>query len=189
MNQRRTLHTLALGLVICAVLYGIIVLASYITNNEQAQLLVQQYGVWGVLVISFIAGLNVIVPVPAAAFVPIFTSSGLGLPLIIVVLVIGTMLADFVAYGLGRLGRTAAANSWPKLQAKITASYTTHRHLLPYLVFGFAGFVPIPNDVWLIPLGLLGIKVRVFIIPLLLGTVVYQTLSANGVQTVFDLFF
>lgn len=185
LRNNRTLHLLSIALFVLSAMVAVLYAASYIVENDQAQTLVQNFGYAGVVLVSFIAGLNLIVPIPAGAFVPIFVAGGIALPLVIMLLVCGTMLANIVAYGFGRLGRTYTSTHYPKLQAKITQLYTERRHLLPYFVFGFSALIPLPNEVYLLPLGIIGVPLRVFILPLLAGTIIYQSLFALGAYNVF----
>ncbi len=164
-----------------------IYLTHYVTNDINAQIFVQQFGYIGVLLISFITGLSLISPVPAATFTPIFTAGGIPLFVTIALAVIGTMGANFISYYIGRLGHDFTNTHYPKIQKKIIRIYSEKKELLPYLVFGFAAFIPIPDEIYLIPLGMIGVKIRDFIIPLLLGTIFFQTVTAFGFQNVFQI--
>jgi hypothetical protein len=68
---------------------------------------------------------------------------------------------------------------------KFVSLYQAHERWLPYFVFGFAALVPLPDEVYLVPLGLLGVRLTLFIIPLVLGTIFYQTMAAYGVDNIF----
>ena len=168
-------------------MYGIFHLAQFITQDEAARTLVQSYGYFGVVLVSYIAGLNAVVPVPAVSFVPVFTAAGLWMPLIITMLIIGTTLADLTAYYLAALGRQFAANKHPRIQEWTDWLATDGRdiYIAPF-VFIYATISPFPNEVILVPLALAGIRLRVLIIPLLLGNIVFQTAFALGFQSVFD---
>ncbi len=190
MTQRTTtkkiVHSLTLLIAIVAIMGFSLFLTQYVTTDTESQLLVQQYGYLGVLIISFITGLSFISPVPAATFTPIFTAAGIPLFVAIILAVIGTTAANFVSYYIGRLGHEFTNTNYPKLQAKIVDIYTKRKDLLPYLVFGFAAFIPLPDEIYLIPLGIIGVKIRDFILPLFLGTIFFQTATAFGFQNVFS---
>ena len=176
------------GLLAILILTLIVLTASQLTQDEQARQLVNDFGYIGVVVISFIAGLNAIVPVPAGSFVPIFTAAGLELPLIIVGLVIGTTLADLLAWTVGVLGRKITLHTYPRLEVFTQWIRKKNVWLIALFVFVYASIAPIPNEVILVPLALVGIKLRYLIIPLLAGTVIYNTMLALTAQTIFDLF-
>lgn len=177
-------------LVLLLFLIGVILFASlfltqYVSNNDHAQQIVQDYGYVSILLISLISGLNILVPIPAATFVPIFTAGGISLLVVIILLIIGTLAADIIAYITGRLGSKVTSSHYPGLQKKLVSLYSNNEKWLPYFVFGFAAFIPIPNEVYLIPLGIIGVKLQQFFIPLLLGTTLYQSLAAFGVENIF----
>lgn len=184
-NKRKILHLLLVSTIILLTLSAIVMVTQYVTGNSDAQGIIQDYGYFSIVILSFIAGLNIIVPVPAASFVPIFVAGGISLITIISLLVLGTMIADLVAYAIGRISKTFTATHYPALQTKITHLYTDRKHLLPYFVFGFSAFIPIPNDVYLIPLGIMGVPLRSIIFPLIAGTMIYQTLATLGIYNVF----
>lgn len=186
--SKKIFHSLLIVIAIIGIFSLSLYLTKYVTNDEGAQILVQQFGYIGVFLISFITGLSFISPVPAATFSPIFTAGGIPLFVTITLAVIGTMCANFVSYFIGRLGHNFTNTHYPKIQQKIFDIYAKRKELLPYFVFGFAAFIPIPDEVYLIPLGIIGVKIREFILPLFLGTVFFQTITALGFHNIFTLF-
>jgi membrane protein DedA with SNARE-associated domain len=190
MTRRKKVFNLILFLgLISAALFGSFLLADFITSDYSSREIIQGYGYFGILLVSFVAGLNLFVPIPAATFVPVFTAGGISLPEVIIFLIIGTMAANLLSYYLGRFGGDITRSHYPKLQKKLVVLYSNNRKWLPYFVFGFAAFIPLPDEVYLIPLGIVGVKLKQFIIPLILGTATYQTLAALGVDNLFRYFF
>ncbi|MEZ4103707.1 MAG: VTT domain-containing protein [Candidatus Paceibacterota bacterium] len=183
---KKIIHFIFILLAISGFLLMSFYLTQFVINNSETQIFVQDYGYVGIFILSFIAGLNLFIPVPAATFTSVFTAGGISLPIIITILVIGTMCANFVAYGLGRLGHRFTESHYPKLEEKINKLYLEKRKWLPYFVFSFAAFVPFPDEIYIIPLGLMGVKIKEFIIPLTLGTITFQTLTALGFQNIFQ---
>lgn len=163
-------------------------LTKYVTQDNDSIALIQKFGPIGIVIISFIAGLNVIVPIPAATFIPIFTAGGISLTFATILLIVGTILADLVSYAIGIYGSKVTTTHYPHIQQKLIKLYTDKKAWVPYLIFGFAAFIPFPDEIYLIPLGIIGIKLRQFIIPLLLGTALYQTLAAFGIYNIFKYF-
>jgi len=184
---KRVLHFIILICLIALIFAVSILLTQHVASDESAKALVQEFGYVGVLLISFITGLSMISPVPAAAFTPIFTAGGMGIITVIALAVAGTMLANFISYAIGRLGNDFTNTHYPKLQKRIVKIYTERKELLPYLVFAFAAFVPLPDEVYLIPLGIIGVKLREFILPLFLGTIFFQAVTAFGFDNIFQL--
>lgn len=185
-NWSRFLLTSVLLLV---TLTGVFHLAQFIVEDTTAQTLVQNFGYWGVLLVSYIAGLNAIVPVPAGSFVPIFVAGGLAMPLIITMLVIGTFLADMTAYFAGLLGRKIATNKYPRLIHYSTILKEKNKFYVVLGVFLYATFSPLPNELILVPLALMGTPLLLLVPPLLVGTILYQSAFALGITELFNLFF
>lgn len=187
-NKRWWIY-LGTAILAAAFIFLIILTANQLMQDEQARQFVNDFGYIGVVVISFVAGLNAIVPVPAGSFVPIFTAAGLELPMIIMALIIGTTLADMLAWYVGVLGRKLTIESYPRLVALIDRIRKQHTWVIIGFVFVYASIAPIPNEVILVPLALAGIRLRTLITPLVLGTIVYQTIFALSAQSLFDWFF
>lgn len=186
-KTKKVLHFTFLTGMILAFLYLSLSLTEFVNEDDDWQLLIQDFGYIGIIILSFIAGLNIIIPVPAATFTSVFTAGGISLPMVITLLVIGTMLANFFAYGLGRLGHRFTKSHYPRLEGRIRNIYTEKRKWLPYFVFSFAALVPFPDEIYIIPLGLMGVKIREFVIPLTLGTITFQTLTALGFNNIFQI--
>ena len=187
-TKKKTFNAAIFLALLGGTLYLSFLLTKYVTQDETSIALIQEFGPIGILIISFIAGLNALVPIPAATFIPIFTAGGISLPFATLLLITGTLCADLVAYAIGIYGSKVTSAHYPNLQQKLIKLYTDKKKWVPYLIFGFAAFIPFPNEIYLIPLGIIGIKLRQFIIPLLLGTALYQTLAALGVYNIFKYF-
>ena len=177
----------AVGVFAFVIIVGIILFAQFITADDNAKAFVQEFGYLGVVITAFIAGLNAIVPVPAGSFVPIFVAAGLAMPLIILALVIGTMLADLLAFYIGMKGRELTIEDYPRVLAFTNwLRRDTDRYIIPG-VFLYAALSPLPNELILVPLAIAGVRLRTLILPLLVGTIVYQTAFALGAQSLFTL--
>lgn len=184
---KRIFHLfLFVSLVILIVSFSIL-LTQYVANNENAQLLIQEFGHIGIIIISFLIGVSGISPVPAGTFTPIFTASGIHIITVITLAVVGTMLANLASYYIGRLGHKFTNANYPKIQEKVVALYSEKKKLIPYFVFMFSGFVPFPDEIYLIPFGVMGVKIKEFIIPLILGTTLFQTATALGFNSIFQI--
>lgn len=185
-NWNRLLFTSVLLLLTITAVFH---LAQFIIADATAQNLVQNFGYWGVLLVSYIAGLNALVPVPAGSFVPIFVAGGLAMPLIITMLVIGTFLADMTAYLLGVLGRKIATNKYPKLIHYSSILKEKNNFYVVLGVFLYASFSPLPNELILVPLALMGTPIWLLVPPLIVGTIIYQGAFALGITGLFNLWF
>lgn len=185
LQTTRVFYYVLLAVLSIAIFSGIFLIANFVSSDAQAQTIVKDFGYLGVVIISFIAGLNAIVPVPAATFVPIFTSAGLIMPLIITAMVIGTTLADLLAWYIGVFSRKAAIAKYPKLQSFALKLQDQKKWYIISFLFLYASLAPVPNEIILVPLALAGVKLRILILPLLLGTVIYNTVLAFGFNSLF----
>lgn len=173
------------GVALVLLLFGAFTLATYITEHPTWQATIASWGYLGVLITAIIAGLNVIVPFPAASFTPVFMAAELNFWLIILWLTVGTVIADCIGYVFGHYSRSSLAAKYPKAFKRFTRLYTERRHWLIPAVFFYAAFVPIPNEAMVIPLALLGVPVRVLIIPLFVGNFINQAIYAYGIYNAF----
>ena len=164
-------------------------LAHFIEENESARLIVEYYGVLRMVGISIISGLNLFIPVHAATFAPMFAAAGFSKLSIIGSLVVGTLVADLLSYQLARWSKAPARAHFPRFDAWLMGLRERHHAYILPATFVFAAFIPFPNEILLIPLGLMGYHFRTFALPLILGTIVNHALYAYGFVSIFDLLF
>jgi membrane protein YqaA with SNARE-associated domain len=188
-HKKQVLSGIVLVTILSAVAFGAFLIAEEVLVNESLQSLLVSFGYVGITVFATIAGLNVIMPIPAATFTPVFTAAGLSLPLIILALTLGTLAADFIGFLFGKVGRETIAAKYPKLLTRLEHLYTKKQHLLLPVVFLYAAFVPIPNEALVIPLALLGVHWQRLIAPLFFGNLINQAIYAYGFNEVFRFLF
>lgn len=150
--------------------------------------LVEKFGYFGVLFTGIVAGLNTFVPLPAATFTPIFINAGLSIPLIVLVLAIGTLIADSLGFALGHVSRELIKRKYPKIFGFFTKLQQEHTALIIPVVILYASFVPFPNEAILIPLALAGAKLRTLLVPLIIGNIIHQLILVYGVKNILALF-
>lgn len=165
-----------------ALFAGAIVLAHALTANPAVRMAVADFGYLGVIISGVIAGLNLFVPVPAATLTPLFTGAGLTLPLIVLSLALGTLIADFTGFAFGHVSRTVITERYPRIVDFFTRLHANRSTLVLPVVFLYAALVPFPNEALLIPLALAGARFSLLMIPLFIGNVVNQTLLVYGVN-------
>lgn len=187
--KRSWLKPFFITLVAATIIGLALFVTNYISDHPETQEFIASLGYPGVVILAIIAGLNLAVPIHAATFVPLFLTAGLAMPLIVVALVIGTTIADLIGYLIGRFGRRHLVNKYQKIAAWSKKIHDEKRHLVVPFVFLYSSFVPFPNEAMLIPLALLGVRIRLIIIPLILGTFVHQATWAYGFSTLFELLF
>jgi membrane protein DedA with SNARE-associated domain len=188
-RQRQVFSLVALLTVLMSVGIGALFFAEYLLRHPDLQAQIASLGYVGVIVIATIAGLNIILPIPAVTFTPIFVAAGLSLPGIIFSLTIGTLLADFLGYLFGRLSRDTLTIKYPKLIHRLKDIHKHHHQWLLPIIFLFAAFMPLPNEALILPLAVLGISWKKMVLPLFLGNLVNQTIYAYGMHAVFRLLF
>lgn len=187
--KKRTVQLLITVAAIVTIFIAAMFAASHIREDAAVIELVNQFGYLGILIVSIIAGINIIVPIPAAVFVPIFTAAGYPLWAIITTIVVGTVIADSVAYVIGRAGKESVEAHYPKTYERLLHINEHHHKWILPVVFLYATFIPIPNEALMVPLALMGFKYRVLIIPFTLGTIIFQTSLALGANSIFEFLF
>ena len=171
----------------------IFVLAFWLARTAQDSSIIAdivlQYGYVGIFIISVISGINVIVPIPAVSFVPLFLEVGFGFWTMIATMVAGLTVADLLGYAIGRSGRELAS-SWnhKKIFRRLDSMKSKHYFVPIIALFFFASLVPFPNEVLVIPLGFLGYRFIHVFIPLFLGNIIFTIFTSFGVINLFKLF-
>ena len=174
---------------IVLILIGVLFAARSLSENPAALHVLSEFGYFGVVVTAIIAGLNTFIPLPAATFTPLFMAAGLSFPLIIVALAVGTLIADYIGYTLGRVSREVFIEKHPKSFAFFSRLQEGNRWLLFLVVLLYAAFAPFPNELILIPLALSGLRFITIIVPLLIGNLMHQTIFSYGITSLFEAFF
>ncbi len=181
----KTLEFLLLILLTGAIILSAFYLAQYIEQNDAARILVENFNFFGMVAVGIVSGLNAFVPVHAATFAPVFAAAGFSMLSIISALVIGTLIADLLSYQVARWGKNSTRAHFPKFDAWLTYLKNNHHNFILPGIFIFASVVPLPNEILLIPLGLMGYHFWTIAGPLALGTLVNQILYAYGFTSIF----
>lgn len=187
--MKRFTYYLVIALVALLVVGLAFYAADYVSNNGAAQEVVNRFGLVGIIIVAFISGLNIIVPIHAAAFAPVFIEAGYSFLTIIFAFSIGTLTADLLAYALGTWGRHTAETKNPRFHAKLIAFNEKHSKLIFPGVLLYAALVPLPNEVLLIPLGLIGFRLYFLLPPLVVGTIFNHSLFTFGAVNIFEILF
>lgn len=174
--------------VFAAVVAAAFWLGMYARDSEVVQSLVVQYGYAGIFLMAVASGFNIIIPIPAALFIPVFLESGFSIWPVIGVIALGTTIADLFAYGIGRAGRHVVLSA---RQDHMKNRLDVLRQRFPWapivLLFLFAALAPFPNEFLVVPLAFLGYRMSRILPPLLLGNGIFNTLSAFGIAGVWGI--
>ncbi len=188
-NYRKLGKIISLVVITLLVVAGSFYFANELNSNDEALKWVQSLGYLGILGLSIIGGLNMIVPVPVAVFTPIFTEAGYSIYSVLTLLIIGTVIADIIGYGLGRFGRAATAQNPPQIIKTIENLIAKRPKLVVPIVTIYAAFAPLPNELILIPLGLAGFRFISLIPALIIGNIIHQLILVYGIDSIFNLIF
>lgn len=132
--------------------------------------------------VAFIGGTSIFFPIPY--YLLVFTLGAGGLNPIILGLssASGVLLGDSTSYFLGYTGREIISEKLKKLLEKLYNWCITRKpYLLPIIFFLYGTFIPLPNDVITVSMGMAHYPYKKVIIPLGLGNIIFNiTLALAG---------
>lgn len=157
-----------------------------VKDSEFISELVRKFGYGGIFLVSVVSGFNLVIPVPVISFLPVFLASGLNAFVAVAIIAAGMTLADFVGFLLGRAGRHIAQG---KGSGTLFLKYLTPSlKWSPALVlFLFASFIPLPNEILVVPMAFLGYRFTYILFPVFFGNMVFNSLYAVGVVNILKL--
>ncbi len=140
--------------------------------------LVLRYGYLSFLGVAFLGGLNFAFPSLHLAFIVPLLSAGLDFWILVMLGAVGSTLADGIGYVLGRSGEESfgvlrRVGDWGK---KFVAK---HPRLTPVIIVGWASFVPMPNEIFVIPAGVIRYGFWRTISFTFLGNIVFNLITLN----------
>lgn len=165
-------------------------LAGLVSDNESVRMMVFNYGYIGAFVISIVSGFNLLVPIPAVSFMPLFIESGISFLPAILVITLGVTLADIFVCVLAMLSKHLAkhASIGDKIFEKFHEFGVAYPRSPLIILFFYASLIPLPNELLLIPLILARHSLRQIILVILIGNFIHQFLYAKGVIGIFNIF-
>ena len=188
MNEGRQWPTIVLKGTALAALLSFAVWANLqASEQETLRQTVVTLGYPGLLAASVISGFNLIVPIPVIAFFPLLIESGFTPIPTLLTIAFGMTGGDFLGYVIGNASRDIVGDRMSGIRSRVEDLHDKHPFLpLGFLLF-YAAFVPLPNELVVIPLAflrysLLGIMCAVFF-----GNIVFNSLAAYGVTRVFSI--
>lgn len=142
-------------------------------------------GYAGLLGVSVISGFNVVAAVPVVWFYPLLMEAGFEPVPTLATIALGMTGGDLLGYAVGTVSRDVFKARLIGFHWRVEKLRARHPVLPLALVFAYAGFVPMPNELIVIPLAyfrypVLGIMTAVF-----LGNIVFNTWMAFGVDRIF----
>lgn len=188
MTTRTKIFLQGAGLV--AVVTGAFSLARVASDNEVIRDAVSNYGYLGAFLISILSGFNLLVPIPVVSFMPLFIESGLSFWPVILVITFGITLADTLACFITLLSKHIATRA--SFGTEIFNKF--HQFGIDYpraplvILFLYASFLPLPNELLLVPLTLARHPLKSMIPVVLVGNFVHQFIFSKGVLEIFNFF-
>lgn len=160
--------------IIAAIIFIWIVLL-FIINPEK---IIESIGIHNVYFITFllaaIAGGSSFTAPSMYGILITFILGGAPLIPIAVIAGIGSTLGDSAYMYLGkRSHHVLPSKTRKRLQGIIEKLETKNKIVMPFFIFAYAAFAPIPNDLMTVSLGMTGYKIRNAIIPIVIGNMIY----------------
>ncbi len=184
-----------LQIVVLILVFSFALYVAYLAQgNDAVKNAVLQYGYVGIFILAFVTGFNLVVPVPAIAFMPLFLEAGLDFWITIAIITVGITLADSIAYLIGGVGHDVLTHSEKyKKKGSMFQRLLKLKKKHPYapLVFlsVYSVIAPLPNELMVIPLALLGYR-YLHIFPIVfVGNFIFNIIYASGVESLFQLIF
>lgn len=188
-SRKIILQVAGLILVLAFALY-----AAYLAQgNDIVKQAVLDYGYVGIFALAFATGFNLVVPIPAIAFMPLFLEVGLNFWVTVAIITVGITLADSFAYLIGGIGHEMLMNN-PKYSRersvfkKLLRLKKKHVHAPLIFLFFYSIIAPLPNELLVIPLALLGYRYLQIFPIVLIGNFIFNIIYAQGIEGLFDLF-
>lgn len=137
----------------------------------------QLHGYLGGAVVSFLAHTTVIIPIPYTIIIVYLGSIGLNIFILGLLAGIGGGLGELTSYITGLAG---GAIIWKKYQSHFQALrriLESRPKILPWIIFLF-GISPLPDDILIIPLGMIRYNFWRMFFPMVIGKIGMTTLIA-----------
>lgn len=160
----------------------IIALALWLFTLElegEAKKFALDYGYFGLFVLSFVGGINLVFPLPHLIFIPPLLDVGLSPLLITFIAALGTTLGDGVSYLLGAAGNEAFQKNLSPFRRFIQNIFTKHPKLVFIILFFWAATVPVPNELWVVPAGISGYGIGKILAIAFLGNLVFNFIAIH----------
>ena len=142
-------------------------------------------GYGGLLAAAVLSGFNLVAPVPIVAFYPFLMESGFSPAPTLAVIALGMTAGDFLGYLVGDASRELARGRLRGFRARVERIHGRHPLLPLGLLFLYAAFAPVPNELLVIPLAFMGYNLAGVMTAVLLGNVIFNSWAALGVSWLF----
>ncbi len=134
-------------------------------------------GYLGAFFMSWLGNSTIVIPFPYTALVFLFGASGLNPMALGILAGVGATLGESISYIVGFLGYKVTKDKYRKNMSALRKLIDTRPKFAIFFFF-LIGATPIPDDVFIIPLGLIRYNVFRAIIPFAIGKIVLTSIIA-----------
>ncbi len=139
----------------------------------------------GLFLVSVLSGFNVVWPFPVVFFYAFFIEAGFQPAPTLATIALGMTGGDLLGYLIGSTTRDMSSYRVARFRARAEALRDRHRFLPLGLLFLYAAFVPLPNELLVIPMAFMRYSMAAVMTAVLFGNVIFNTLMALGVSLIF----
>lgn len=139
----------------------------------------------GLLLASVISGFNLLWPIPIVAGYPFFIEAGFEPVPTLATIAVGMTGGDLMGYLIGNTTRNISSYRLVRFRARAEALHDRHRFLPLGLLFVYAAFVPLPNELLVIPMAFMRYSMIAVMTAVLFGNAIFNTMWALGLSWIF----
>lgn len=129
------------------------------------------HGLWGMFVFALAANATILLNIPYSAVAILLAGFGLNPFVIALVAGVGAMVGEVTGYLIGWGGASLFARNNKKRFEKLRSLLEKKQGVTPLIIFAF-GALPIPDDIVIVPLGMIRYSFWRMIVPMTLGKIV-----------------
>lgn len=139
----------------------------------------------GLLAASVVSGFNLIAPIPVAAFYPFLLESGFQPLPTLATIALGMTGGDFLGYMVGDASRALAGDRLAGFRARVERLHQRHPLLPLAILFLYAAFAPVPNELLVVPLAFMRYPLAGIMLAVFAGNLIFNSWLALGAAWLF----
>lgn len=157
--------------------------AVFVDFGENVERISVQYGYWGAFISSILSNATIMIPAPNTAIILLVAAAGLNPWLLGILAGIGAGIGELTSYAAGYFGSKLAKRRFHEQAASLRNLLET-RPRFTYTALFLVGLLPIPDDIFMIPLGLMRYNIVKAVLPFMIGKIVITTaIALFGAET------
>ena len=139
----------------------------------------------GLLAASVVSGFNLIAPIPIVAFYPFLIEAGFQPVPTLATIALGMTGGDFLGYMVGDASRALAGDRLAGFRARVERLHRRHPFLPLGILFLYAAFAPVPNELLVVPLAFMRYPLGGIMLAVFMGNLIFNTWIALGAAWIF----